>query len=57
MIFDKEGNLIDFHDRIVHSLNKSKMMDYRFMMLGKNAFLFGDILNDIFMTKQSRYEN
>jgi hypothetical protein len=33
------------------------MMDYRFMMLGKNAFLFGDILNDIFMTKKSRYEN
>jgi len=41
----------------VTSMNKKKFLDRKTTEMGKNCFLFGDIINDSFMTSRAEYEN
>ncbi|EGR34840.1 hypothetical protein IMG5_000680 [Ichthyophthirius multifiliis] len=58
MLFDNDGNIVGFSDKRVHSHNKYNLLKHQdYPQLKKNCILLGDLLHDIYMTKNSSYEN
>jgi archaellum component FlaG (FlaF/FlaG flagellin family) len=58
LLFNRSGKVVDFaDDKIVTSMNKKVYLDRRAINgLGKNAFVFGDIINDSFMTTRAKFD-
>jgi hypothetical protein len=57
MVFDENGVLLTFVDRIIHSLNKMDVLNKNIMNLRKNCILIGDSIHDGEMTKNAAYSN
>jgi len=57
VLFDEEGTRIRGYvqDKIVTSANKKDFLNRDRVRLGKNCFMFGDIINDARMTEKAGY--